>query len=218
MTARCKPGLVLSTLTRERYTVNSSGYRIQSPTISPAALDPVTMTLSDVQTHLHASINSSKILLDHSLESDLHALQLLHLRCIGTAIFFHHPRGRPLKPGLAWLTRMWLGYPTQDRGPGGVSHCDQVDGCSGQEPGVGADYDPGAHRAFALAGQMGTHGDCRPRCLARYVGDCAHNDRRSPVRICADDAEGLNELLGALDSHEFVFGRPTGLADTLRCA
>ncbi|KAH9015398.1 hypothetical protein EDB85DRAFT_2295634 [Lactarius pseudohatsudake] len=77
------------------------------------------MTLSDVQTRLHAFINSSTILLDHSLESDLHGLQLLHLRCIGTAILFHHPRGRPLKPGLAWLTRMWLGYPMQDRGPGG---------------------------------------------------------------------------------------------------
>ncbi|KAH9983579.1 hypothetical protein BJV77DRAFT_1072756 [Russula vinacea] len=36
-----------------------------------------------------------------------------------TALIFHHPRRRPLKPGLAWLTRKWLGRTIQDRGPGG---------------------------------------------------------------------------------------------------
>ncbi|KAH9015489.1 hypothetical protein EDB85DRAFT_812638 [Lactarius pseudohatsudake] len=32
---------------------------------------------------------------------DLHALKLVHPRCVATGILFHHPRGRPLKPGLA---------------------------------------------------------------------------------------------------------------------
>ena len=35
---------------------------------------------------------------------------------------------------------------------------------------------------------------------------------------CANDAEVLDGLLGALDSHEFVFGRLMGLADALGCA
>ena len=44
--------------------------------------------------------------------------KLSHPRCIDTALIFHHPRGRPLKPGLAWLTRKWLGRTILDRGPG----------------------------------------------------------------------------------------------------
>jgi RNA exonuclease 1 len=35
---------------------------------------------------------------------------------------------------------------------------------------------------------------------------------------CANDADVLQGLLGALDSHEFVFGRLMGLADALGCA
>ena len=87
--------------------------------ITAAALEPITTTLVDVQAHLGTIITSSTILLGHSLESDLRALQLSHPHCIDTALIFHHPRGRPLKPGLAWLTRKWLGRTIQDRGPGG---------------------------------------------------------------------------------------------------
>ena len=70
----------------------------------------MTTTLTDVQTHLLTLIKPSTILLGHSLESYLRALKLSHGRCIDTALLFHHPRGRPLKPGLAWLTRKWLGW------------------------------------------------------------------------------------------------------------
>src|SRR5713226_8340655 len=84
--------------------------------ITAQALEPITMTPADVQAHLQTP---STILLGHSLESDLRALQLLHPWCIDTALIFHHPRGRPLKPGLAWLARKWLGRTIQDRGPGG---------------------------------------------------------------------------------------------------
>jgi len=40
----------------------------------------------------------------------------------------------------------------------------------------------------------------------------------STTVACANDAEVLDGLLGALDAHEFVFGRLMGLADTLGCA
>jgi RNA exonuclease 1 len=60
----------------------------------------VTTTLADVQAHLRTLITPSTILLRHSLELDLRAPQLSHPRCIDTALIFHHPRGRPLKPGL----------------------------------------------------------------------------------------------------------------------
>jgi RNA exonuclease 1 len=87
--------------------------------ITPAVLEPITTMLSEVQAYLRTIITPSTILLGHSLESDLRALQLAHPHCIDTALIFHHPRGRPLKPGLAWLTRKWLNRTIQDRGPGG---------------------------------------------------------------------------------------------------
>ena len=34
------------------------------------------------------------------------------------ALLSHHPRGQPLKAGLVWLTRKWLGRIIKDRGPG----------------------------------------------------------------------------------------------------
>ncbi|KAL5508716.1 hypothetical protein ACEPAG_4801 [Sanghuangporus baumii] len=44
---------------------------------------------------------------------------LAHSRCIDTALLYHHPRGRPLKPRLAWLTKKWCGREIQNRGEGG---------------------------------------------------------------------------------------------------
>lgn len=92
--------------------------------ITAEALDPITTTLAQVQEHLLRLLAPSgaspiPILLGHSLESDLKALKLCHPRCIDTAIIFHHPRGRPLKPGLAWLTKKWCGREIQTRGDGG---------------------------------------------------------------------------------------------------
>ena len=74
-----------------------------------------------MQAHVLAVLSAAPtpVLLGHSLESDLGALRLCHPRCIDTALAFHHPRGRPLKPGLAWLTKKWCGREIQNRGEGG---------------------------------------------------------------------------------------------------
>lgn len=80
-----------------------------------------TATFSEVQSHV-LSVLSAKptpVLLGHSLESDLKVLQICHPYVIDTAIIYHHPRGRPLKPGLAWLTKKWCGREIQNRGEGG---------------------------------------------------------------------------------------------------
>lgn len=55
----------------------------------------------------------------HSLEQDLRALKLAHPRYIDTALLYHHPRGPPLKPGLAWLTKKWCNRDIQNHGVGG---------------------------------------------------------------------------------------------------
>lgn len=89
--------------------------------ITAEALDTATTTFEDVQSHILSvlSVSPTPVLLGHSLESDLQALKICHPRCIDTALVYHHPRGRPLKPGLAWLTKKWCAREIQNRGEGG---------------------------------------------------------------------------------------------------
>ena len=89
--------------------------------ITAEALDPVTTTFEEVQTHILNLLSASPtpVLLGHSLESDLKALKICHPLCIDTSVMYHHPRGRPFKPGLAWLTKKWCGREIQNRGEGG---------------------------------------------------------------------------------------------------
>lgn len=89
--------------------------------ITAEALDPVTTTLEEVQKHILNLLSASPtpVLLGHSLESDLKALKICHPLCIDTSVMYHHPRGRPFKPGLAWLTKKWCGREIQNRGEGG---------------------------------------------------------------------------------------------------
>ncbi|KAH9011778.1 hypothetical protein EDB84DRAFT_1646685, partial [Lactarius hengduanensis] len=167
-----------------------------------------------------------------SLESDLQALQVSHLPCVGTAILFHHPRSRPPKPGLVWLTRKWPGCPMQDRGPGGYDFEEDAHAC--------VDLLKTKIKNNHLYNNMSRSSSRRimileciarsPRALAGQNGvRTAIGNPGNPVALhgtsatppattvaCANDVEIVDELLGALDSHEFVFGRPTGLADTLR--
>ncbi|KAI9434729.1 hypothetical protein H4582DRAFT_1881782 [Lactarius indigo] len=198
--------------------------------ITAAALDPVTTTLADVQTHLRTLIDPSTILLGHSLESDLRALQLAHPRCVDTAILFHHPRGRPLKPGLAWLTRKWLGRTIQDRGPGGHNPEEDARACIDllkakikNGPGFGefrADYEPILARiARSHSRNRGSNGARTRTAIVDHGNPGAWHggSATAPATTiaCANDAEVLDGLVGALDSHEFVFGRLMGLADAL---
>ncbi|KAI9508061.1 hypothetical protein F5148DRAFT_1284472 [Russula earlei] len=194
--------------------------------ITAQALEPITTTLADVQAHLRTLITPSTILLGHSLESDLRALQLAHPWCIDTALLFHHPRGRPLKPGLAWLTRKWLNRTIQDRGPGGHDPEEDARACVDllkakirNGPGYGefrTDYEPilariarshfrsgaGARAAIVNHGNPGAWHGTSAAAPATTVA-------------CANDAEVLDGVLDALDSHEFVFARLMGLAEAL---
>jgi RNA exonuclease 1 len=87
--------------------------------ITAAHLVNITTTLPIVQAKLLDLFTSRSILIGHSLEQDLRALKLAHPRCVDTAVIYHHPRGRPLKPGLAWLTKKWCGREIQTRGESG---------------------------------------------------------------------------------------------------
>ncbi|KAF8462662.1 hypothetical protein DFH94DRAFT_831793 [Russula ochroleuca] len=199
--------------------------------ITAQALESVTTTLADVQAHLSTLITPSTILIGHSLESDLRALQLSHPRCIDTALIFHHPRGRPLKPGLAWLTRKWLGRTIQDRGPGGHDPEEDARACVDllkakikNGPGYGefkTDYEP----ILARIARSQSHTPSRGAGTGARTAIVDHGnpgawhgtsaDAPATTVPCTNDAEILEGVLGALDSHEFVFARLMGLADAL---
>ncbi|KAI0249684.1 hypothetical protein BJV78DRAFT_1394638 [Lactifluus subvellereus] len=167
------------------------------------------------------------------LESDLRALQLAHPHCIDIALIFNHPRGRPLKPGLAWLTRKRLGRTIQDRGPGGYDP--KEDACASIDlhkakikngPGYG-EYRMDYEAIFARIARSHSrrHG---PNGEGARTGGTAIVDHGNPgawhgtsasapatIVLCTNDMEVLDGVLDVLDRHEFVFARLMGLVDAL---
>jgi RNA exonuclease 1 len=85
-------------------------------------LAPVTTTLQDIQKKLLAILHPRTILIGHSLNSDLTAIQITHPYIIDTAIIYPHPRGPPLKSSLKWLAQKYLNREVQkghgSSGPG----------------------------------------------------------------------------------------------------
>ncbi|KAH9047746.1 hypothetical protein EDB84DRAFT_1434650 [Lactarius hengduanensis] len=190
------------------------------------------MTLSDVQMHLHALINSSTILLGRSHESDLHALQLSYLRYIGTAILFYHLRGQLLKPGLTWLTREWLRRNIQDHGCGGHNPEKDSFACidllkarlrilmvfPAKGPGSG-----GSGRIMSRSWRASRNRGSQvkwARMVIVYPGSPGAWDGTSTAApamtvACANNAQVSDRLLGAPTCHELIFGRLMGLTDAL---
>jgi DNA polymerase III epsilon subunit-like protein len=76
--------------------------------ITKEILDPVTISLSDVQRDLLTFITPKTILIGHSLENDLKALKLSHQRVIDTALLYPHTRGETFKNSLKFLAENWL--------------------------------------------------------------------------------------------------------------
>lgn len=90
--------------------------------ITAAMLENVTTSLKDIQVKLVDKILTPQtVLVGHSLESDLNALQLTHPYIIDTALLFPHPRGPPLKSSLKWLAQKYLSREIQ-KGHGTTGH------------------------------------------------------------------------------------------------
>lgn len=76
--------------------------------ITKEMLDPVTKTLPEAQQDLLKLINSTDILVGHSLESDLNVLFIRHPLVVDTAICYGTSRGNTWKPALRTLTSQYL--------------------------------------------------------------------------------------------------------------
>ncbi|EIN06988.1 ribonuclease H [Punctularia strigosozonata HHB-11173 SS5] len=196
--------------------------------ITPAALSTATATFDEVQTHVLSllSVSPTPILLGHSLESDLKALKIAHPLCIDTALIYHHPRGRPMKPGLAWLTKKWCGRVIQDRGEGGHDPEEDARACMellrkkvDNGPGYGefrTDFESIFER-ISRAPARGGGSSIRSAVVDHGNPAVMHGSKATTVIPCAGDEDVLQGLLSTVPSHAFVFGRFTALADALGC-
>ncbi|KAJ8502161.1 hypothetical protein ONZ51_g150 [Trametes cubensis] len=188
--------------------------------ITEEALKKATATFEDVQSHILSVLSATPtpVLLGHSLESDLNALKICHPRCIDTAIIFHHPRGRPLKPGLAWLTKKWCGREIQNRGEGGHDPEEDARACLDllrkkveNGPGFGefkVDMESIFERMSRARG-----GTVKSAVVDHGNPSAWHGQKATTCVACKTDDEVVDGLIRAVDSHQFLFGRFTALAD-----
>lgn len=202
----------------------------------------VTTTLPEVQAEIlrileppsnpfsatKSSSHQTPILLGHSLESDLKALQLCHPCCIDTALIYHHPRGRPLKPGLAWLTNKWCGREIQNRGEGGHDPEEDARAClellqkkveNGSSFGeFRTEFEPIFERMSRSTRRAGGPvGSIKTAVVDLGNPTAMHGNRATTSIGCKDDEQVLNEVLGVIPSHHFVFARFMALANILKC-
>lgn len=160
------------------------------------------------------------ILLGHSLESDLNALRMRHPLVIDTALLFHHPRGRPLKPGLAWLTKKWLGREIQTRGEGGHDAQEDAFACVElvkRKMKEGDGWGTFKMDWESIFERMGRGGGVRSAVVDLGNPGVMHGSRATSCIGCKSDEEVYEGLVDVIPSHRFVFGRFMALANALGC-
>lgn len=95
-------------------------YCTQYSGITPEIMARTTMTLSDIQTLFLKHVPAHAILIGHSIENDLQALQVLHHRIIDTTALYPHPKGPPFRSALRFLASTYLSRAIQT---GTDGHC-----------------------------------------------------------------------------------------------
>merc|ERR1711962_1733991 len=75
-------------------------YNTRFSGVSREDLADVTTTIDDIHNILLNMFDKETILLGHSLESDLNALNIIHRRVVDTALVFPHRLGLPFKRAL----------------------------------------------------------------------------------------------------------------------
>ena len=116
-------GTVLDTLVKPSASITD--YLTEFSGITEEAMAAVHTSLMDVYSKLRRLISAETIIIGHSLENDLRALRLHHMKIIDTAALYPHPKGLPLKRSLKRLADEVLGKSI--RAEGGVAGHDSVE-------------------------------------------------------------------------------------------
>ncbi|DAZ94860.1 TPA: hypothetical protein N0F65_008162 [Lagenidium giganteum] len=90
-------------------------YHTEFSGITEEMMQSVTHTLDDVQKDLLEMIYDDCIVVGHSLNSDLEALRIVHLKVVDTAVLYPHQRGFPFKTSLKFLSKTYLSKSIQTR-------------------------------------------------------------------------------------------------------
>jgi len=144
---------------------------------------------------------------------------------------YHHPRGRPLKPGLKWLTEKWCKRKIQTKGEGGHDPEEDARACLDllkkkleEGPGFGefkTDYESIFERmgraTWRGGGGGGVAGGIKTAVVDLGNPGVMHGSKADTALGCKTDDEVLEGLLNVIPSHQFIFGRFMALASTLGC-
>ena len=176
-------------------------YRTEHSGINASVLQGVNITLIQVRIAVLRLIAASDILIGHSLDNDLKALRICHMRCIDTSIVYPHPRGYPLRMKLKILAEKYLNMKIQLKHDGHNS----ADDCQaamklallkaekGPLFGLAADYDEDGHdmARYPLLGLLPTG------CIGRGCFVYTDSTEAKTMRCC----EG-GMIQGKLLSHD----------------
>jgi RNA exonuclease 1 len=208
-----------------------------------------THTVASIQSALLDSsppiITSHTILLGHSLECDLKALQIKHPLCIDTALLYKHPRGAPYKPALKWLAQKWLGREIQNQAGGHDSEEDartcvdllKLKIANGQllkpvililankpGPDFGAFNDTTeaiferVNRFIPTTASSSSSKSGQSSAVCDYANlKSGHGGKATTTVKCENDDEILDAMLEHVEGHHLVFGRFMELANVQGC-
>lgn len=176
--------------------------------ITEEMLRDVTTTLTDVQNDLLEMISSKDILIGHSLESDLYALQLQHPNVVDTALVFNHPKNRQLKASLKWLVARYLNREVQT-GHNGHDSAEDATACldlvhakleNGNEFGI-IEY-----TTKNLVSMLKSSSPPMTTAIVDYgVPNWDYNSAKTVIS-CSSDEEVLKNVIKQVSSHNLVWG------------